>query len=253
MLPGTFWHFDLYKEIIHSIKPAIFYDGVNNCPWNGGRSNILSNTWNDAVVEEYYQYGHRVAMTFSNGSIDISNEIGNKLLEKLSVQDNYVILRNEELRTYIRKTYPNLHLVYSIVGTKEKYDKEFYSSILNKYDYIVPRYHHIKYIVDDFSSELNKFEIMVNHTCPSNCPYWSKHYAFIDNENKSGVTHQKYDNESINCLIHEKITDDKLNERNIKQRFFQSLRYGFSRFKLAGREFPKERLHKEIMTIKDFI
>ena len=56
MLPGTFWHFDLYKEIIHSIKPAIFYDGVNNCPWNGGRSNIVSNTWNDAVIEEYYQY-----------------------------------------------------------------------------------------------------------------------------------------------------------------------------------------------------
>ncbi len=94
MLPGTFWHFDLYKEIIHSIKPAIFYDGVNNCPWNGGRSNIVSNTWNDAVIEEYYQYGHRVAMTFSNGDIDISNEIGNKLLEKLSAQDNYIILRN---------------------------------------------------------------------------------------------------------------------------------------------------------------
>ena len=253
MLPGAFWHFDVYENIIHTIKPAIFYDGVNNCSWNGGRSNIQSNVWNDDIVERYYKYNHRLAMTFSNANIDILDDVGNNLLEKMSERDNYIILRNEELRKYIRQKYPNLHLVYSIVGTKQEYDREFYSALLNKYDYIVPRYHHIKYIINDFPSVLDKFEIMINHTCPSNCPYWSKHYAHIDYENRTGVLYQKYDNESINCLIDEKITDDRLSEKNIKERFFQTLRNGFSRFKLAGREFPKERLYKEVMTIKDFI
>ena len=28
---------------------------------------------------------------------------------------------------------------------------------------------------------------MINHTCPSTCPYWDKHYSKIENENANTI------------------------------------------------------------------
>lgn len=250
MLPGTFWHWNFYKTIISSIRPSIFYDGVNSCVWNGGRNNVYNNNWNDNIVEQYYHFSHRIAFTFSNKNINLSDELGNHLLDVLSSKDNYVILRNDELANYIRKNYSNLFLVYSIVGTPLEYSKDFYKRILNLYDYVVPRFHHIKDISLDFPNELNKFEIMINHTCPSTCPYWDKHYSKIENENANTITYKSYDTSSITCMINEKMTDSDINNKLTSRRLKKSLSLGFTRFKLAGREFSIDRLKKDLSEVK---
>lgn len=253
MLPGTFWHWSLYKDIISSVRPSIFYDGVNSCVWNGGRNNVDTNLWDDDIVKAYYRHSHRIALTFSNEEIDVKDSVGNFLLEKLSEKDNYVILRNVTLAEHVRKKYPNLHLIYSIVGTEHDYRREFYKSLLELYDYVVPRFHHILKISEDFSSELDRFEIMINHTCPSTCPYWNLHYSIIENENRNKKTYRNYDTSSITCLINEKLTDSDISDNVIHRRLQKSLSLGYTRFKLAGREFPIERLKKDLLEVKELL
>ena len=253
MLPGTFWHWSLYKDIISSVRPSIFYDGVNSCVWNGGRNNVDTNLWDDDIVKLYYRHSHRIALTFSNEEIDVKDAVGNFLLEKLSEKDNYVILRNVTLAEHVRKNYPNLHLIYSIVGTEHDYRREFYKSILELYDYVVPRFHHILKIREDFPSELDRFEIMINHSCPSTCPYWSLHYSIIENENRNKKTYRNYDTSSITCLINEKLTDSDVSDNVIHRRLQKSLSLGYTRFKLAGREFPTERLKKDLLEVKELL
>lgn len=253
LLPGMFWHYDLYKRIIGKIKSAIFYDGLNSCSWNGGRKNVLGNDLRRSVLNEYYKYGHRIALTFSNEHIDdLSDRVGNYLLDSISDRENYVILRNSKLKDYIRNRYMNLKLIYSITGTEEEYRKEFYEDVLSEYDYVVPRYHHIEKIASDFSG-LERFEIIINHTCFSRCPFWRKHYSIIDKENRMGSSSSNYDSEEITCLIDEKITDSSIFSDIIRKRFIKASSLGFKRFKLSGREFSKKRLEKEISSIKDLL
>lgn len=253
MLPGAFWHYDVYENIISSIHTSIFYDGVNNCSWNGGRNNIKHNVWNDEIANNYYGEGHSIAMTFSNSIVNVDDIVGNELLSNLSRHDNYVILRNESLRKYIRNTFPRLSLIYSIIGTQSSYERDFYGDLLNKYDYIVPRYHHVLNIIKDFPSDIGRFEVMINHTCPSTCPMWNKHYSMIDEDNRLSKTYHTYDTKTINCLINEEMTDSNLLQKNLSKRLDKLLRLGVQRFKMAGREFSKERLKNELSQIKDYL
>lgn len=253
MFPGAFWHSDVYKCIISSIRPAIFYDGVNCCRWNGGRNNILSNVWDNDLAETYYTYGHKLAMTFSNSIIDLSDKVGNELLEILSTKDNYVILRNEPLRAYIKSKYPNLFLVHSIVGIPNEYDKVLYTELLNKYDYIVPRYHHLENLKLDFPNDLSRFEVLVNYFCLPSCPYWQEHHGRIETENRNNIHYTDYNINILECLAGKDLSYNILAHISLKQRIDKLLYMGFSRFKLAGREFPKEQLFNELEKIRKYI
>ena len=253
ILPGAFWHYDIYKKIKFS-RSAIFYDGVNSCPWNGGRNNVIGNVWNDEIVNFYYKNNHRIALTFSNSIIDINNNTGNLLLELLSKKNNtYVIIKNFFLLQHIKRNFPAIKTIFSITGTKEQYDKKFYYSILNNYDYIVPRFHHTKDISKDFIHDLDRFEILINHTCPSTCPKWDEHYAIIEKNNQQHKNFLSYDTRNITCLIKEDFTDSSLRKLNIRKKLIYSISYGFTRFKLSGREYSKERLLKDLLEIKEFL
>lgn len=254
MLPGAIWHYSIYNAIFDSIYPSVFYDGVNCCAWNGGRSNVAGNDWNDSIAESYYRFGHSIALTFSNDLISLNNATGNMLLEKLSSHNgNCVILRNRSLAEYIRKKYNNISIIYSITGTPETYSRSFYDEVLEYSDFVVPRWHHVSHIINDFQENIQKFEIMVNHTCPSDCPLWNEHYDIVNRSNRNDRMHDSYDSDEITCLIDEKLTDLRALEKDIFRRTFDMLKSGFSRFKLAGREFSRERMCRELNTIMDFL
>lgn len=246
-LPGAFWHYDVWKDYIDSLTPSIFYDGVNDCTWNGGRANVSSNLWNDEIVNEYTKRGHTIALTFSNAYIDFSDDVGKILLSKLDNISGYVILKNYLLARYIRIHHPNIRLIYSITGVQEEYSSDFYRKILTWCDYVVPRWHHIYQIAKDFCLIKDRFEIMINHSCPSQCPYWNEHYNNVDVANSHHKTYDNYDNELITCMINEKLTDTI--EIDIRKRLKYAMQLGYTRFKLAGREFTKEKLRKQIEEI----
>ena len=254
ILPGAFWHKNLYLNYANKLNHSIFYDGVNNCAWNGGRNNIIGNDWDDDVCKLYYENGHNIALTFSNNCIDINDKTGNFLLEKLSENTyNYVIASSDNLAQYIKKKYDNIYLIFSITSTPQNYDASFYKSKLKLFDYIVPRWHHIKNISADFKTSLDRFEIMINHTCISNCPYWDKHYNLISEHNRNNLLYDSYDNKDITCMINEKLTDSKIASVDIMKRYIKAKEYGFNRFKLAGREMPLEKLESQINILSKVI
>ena len=249
--PGAFYHYSTYKNILSSLVPSIFYDGTNLCKWNGGR-NLINQNWSNDIVYQYYKNNHKIALTFSNSIIDLSDKTGNYLLSLLNENNNYVICKNINLAKYIKEKYQNISLIYSITGTQLNYSYNWYKNILSTFDYIVPRWHHIKNISKDFKN-LYKFEIMVNHSCPSTCKYWDYHYKKVELDNINNKIYSSYNNDCIECLLKKDLSDSLYNIQNTVLKLNTAIKLGFTNFKLAGREFSKEQLIQELNNIKKYI
>jgi len=84
------------KHMLKSFETVVF-DGINNCPWNGGRIN-RDIQYDNKTIDFYYRHNIGIALTFTNPHIDLKNVIGNKLLEKLHHEGNYIISINPEQR-----------------------------------------------------------------------------------------------------------------------------------------------------------
>ena len=74
----------LVKFLSHNLvdtNELVVYDGINKCDWNGGRIN-RDVYYSDALINYYYSKGVSIALTFSNHNIDLTDPLGNELLEK---------------------------------------------------------------------------------------------------------------------------------------------------------------------------
>ena len=100
-----------YKDDAH----IVLYDGINKCDWNGGRIN-REVFYNEAVMEYYYSRNVSIALTMSNHNIDLTDPVGNHLLEKFHKPGNALIIVNDDLRKYVRENYPDYDLIHSITG-----------------------------------------------------------------------------------------------------------------------------------------
>ena len=162
------------------------------CAWNGGRIN-RDITPKPHQIEFYKSRNIPIYLTFSNPSIDVTDKLGNELLDMFYFGDNGIILINDNLREYIVDKYPNYKLTYSITGTGDldipMTDScvAFYKDLETKYDLIVPRMEHI---LDERFNELDqaKYEIMVNDTCLYSCKYYKEHFEAIADFNTKGLT-----------------------------------------------------------------
>jgi hypothetical protein len=164
------------------------YDGIDNCAWNGGRIN-RDITCSDMVMDFYYRNNISIALTFTNPVVNISDRVGNELLEKFHKADNVIISINTKLREYIKKNFPLYKHTHSITGFGKisvpmcDDDVVKYQKLEQHYDYIVPRCEHV---FDDRFGELNvtKYEVMLNDTCVYNCPYYGEHFKKIAEQNR---------------------------------------------------------------------
>ena len=164
------------------------YDGVNNCPWNGGRVN-RDITYDQDMIDFYYRHNISIALTLTNPIIDISDPTGNHLLEKFHQPGNVIISVNEELREYVKRLYPEYKHTRSITGFGKinvpMSDDDFtlYQALESDYDYIVPRCEHVfdeRFPLLDQS----KYEIMLNDACIYNCPFYGEHFEKIAEQNR---------------------------------------------------------------------
>ena len=51
----------------------VVYDGINNCRWNGGRINRPI-SYNDGLINYYYNKGIKIALTMTNHKINLADE-----------------------------------------------------------------------------------------------------------------------------------------------------------------------------------
>ena len=162
------------------------------CTWNGGRIN-RDITPKPYQIEFYKNHNIPINLTFSNPIIDVTDDVGNELLEMFYFGENGIILINDELREYIVEKYPNYKLTYSITGTggldipMTDSCVAFYKDLETKYDLIVPRMEHI---LDERFNELDqsKYEVMVNDTCSYSCKHYKDHFEAIANFNTKGLS-----------------------------------------------------------------
>lgn len=247
------------------------YDGPNLCQWNGGRINrdiILT----DHMIEMYNKSGISISLAFTNHIIDINDEIGNQLLEKLKFYGekynikNKIILVNEDLRIHLRKNY-NFELIYSITGHESdiKLDKNritYYKELEEKYDWIVPKFEHV--FEPLFYNNINplKYELLINDACIYGCPYYKEHFKSIsEHNNKSktpllefGEEHCKkiqecwlpWFNPDIGHQKHKDKYKEKMGMNYTRDMIKLAIKLGYVSFKLSGRENDTDYVMTEI-------
>lgn len=234
----------------------VVYDGINKCRWNGGRIN-RDVYYNDGLINYYYSKNIGIALTFTNHKIDLTDKVGNELLEKFHKKGNCIILVNDDLQKYIRKNYPDYELIYSITGMGllniplQDSDIEFYKDLESKYDWIVPRFEHI---FDPKANELDKskWEVMVNDTCVYKCKYFDQHFKAIADENTAG---RPYSKEIEECWLpkFDPSIDSKYNCMDIDSEHIEKLiDAGVHSFKITGREMSDEEYLGELLTYVHF-
>jgi hypothetical protein len=175
------------KKFFEDIEVTV-YDGFENCSWNGGRINRNGIELTENEINLYYNNNVNIALTFSNPEIDLSDKIGNSLLNKFHREGNKIILTNFELIKYVREKFPKYQIIFSITGLGHlsiplsDSDLNFYKKLEKICDYIVPRMEHT---FDNRFLELtqSKYEIMVNDTCIYNCHLYKEHFESIAKQN----------------------------------------------------------------------
>lgn len=228
----------------------VVYDGINKCKWNGGRIN-RDVYYKDGVIDYYYNKGVSIALTFTNHNIDLTDDVGNHLLEKFHRDGNAIILINDELRKYIREYYPKYHLIYSITGMGtlniplEDSDIAIYKHLEHDYDWIVPRFEHV---FDPRSNELDKtkWEVMVNDTCVWKCKRFDEHFKAIADENTKG---NAYSEEIEECWIKgfDPDIESKQDAMDIDTANINKLKdQGVQSFKIIGRELTDDTYSGEL-------
>jgi hypothetical protein len=262
------------KNIIKNFDITV-YDGINNCPWNGGRIN-RDICYDDKVVNFYYRNNISIALTFTNPVIDLTDKTGNELLKKFHKKGNVIITANETLLNYIKEKYPLYKHTRSITSFGKinvpMTDDDFnlYKRLEKLYDYIVPRCEHIfdKRFID---LDQNKYEIMLNDTCIYNCPYYGIHFEEIAKQNrlykKPWVdAGQKEMYEVEECWLSERSTykkpkgfDPNIGQEKVIKKLGDSygmdlktsqikqlIKQGVNNFKITGREMTFEDFSSEL-------
>lgn len=247
------------------------YEGPNKCQWNGGRIN-RDIELTDEIIQKYNNAGISISLAFTNPEIDLTDQVGNELLQKLNYYGNLynvknkIVLVNEDLRKYLRENY-DFELIYSITGHQS--DVKITDNLINyykelelKYDYIVPKFELV--FQEDFYNNINveQYELLINDTCKYACPFYYEHFKEIAKQNtlsknpwkELGFDHcykteecwlPKFD-PSIGSEQDKEKHKDKLGMAYNREMMQNALKIGYNCFKLSGRENTSEHIVNDI-------
>lgn len=186
----------LYRMIFGElgIEPFSSVHGAPLCLWGGGRFK-----WQfhyepadiQRIVKMYADAELPLRLTFSNSSLvetDLRDPRGNFILDGLSrlnpTGENGVILCSDLLRTHIRRHFPDLKLVASLIkitGEDGKGNLDYYRRLADVFDKVMI------HPDDNFKLDLlakienkDRYEIMVNGPCVRDCPMRKKHFRLTE-------------------------------------------------------------------------
>lgn len=238
------------------------YEGFNNCNWNGGRIKTKDLVLTKELVLSYNKKNIKIASTFSNNIIDLSDKIGLELLEILNNPNfrNEIILSNEQLRLHILDKQLNLNLKFSITGhtnITEFYNNRiwnktkilnYYLDLFNKYDIVVIhselaiKQWFIKFL--KANNLLHRTEVILNiiNGC-SMCPLHKEHYELISAVNRKELK----DSSVMGCILEK--PKDKFVDGYFKDKTKAFLIKTFTGIKLEGRSFKSFKEWKKLNNI----
>ena len=257
-IAGAFSHYNTLLPLLLKYRQHFdfsVFDGINRCKWNGGRVNrdIFDTPKQKAG---YDALGVGIAFTFSNPEIDLNDPVGNDILERYHESKNSIILSNYKLLEYIRARFPLYECIYSITAHPSVLPDPapYYANIEKDFDIIVPKLEH-NMIIENFTPNVHRYELLNNDDCLYYCPLWKQHFDTIAQQNTKGIMF--YDDVPTNHKIEEcwltpkfnpDIGDTKMRDR-LGDKFGMSftadqtknrIQTGIHRFKISGREFTND-------------
>jgi collagenase-like PrtC family protease len=231
------------------------------CLWNSGRQKAGLHADQHVILQALKAYDLRripVHLTFSNSLLTseyLNDPKGNILLNMISdfnqCGENGVIVCSDLLADHVKKNFPSLKLVSSVVKVAHEEGKgnlDYYRHLEKKYDKIMV------HPDDNFNLDLlaqlenkDRYEILVNEPCIRNCPMRKRHYQvlsqismnFLDSSltTREGQLLQQNGCQNMADLL---FNPDRrtlvLSCREIKQLY----NLGFRNFKIQGRGMTNE-------------
>lgn len=246
--------FDFCKAAI-GVEPFHIVHGSPLTPWNSGR--VLKHLLRDAEEVRaaglaYEQRKIAVYLTFTNLLLeesDLKDSACNALCSFFCTHNptgrNAVILASDLLREHLRREYPQLKLVSSILkitngGGKGKIDK--YRALAEQYDEVMVHPDDVlNYDLLEQLEDKERYILLVNEYCVRNCPIRPLHYAELSRAAKNFLGHDSSDfnqRQATNgCRsLYTLLADEKHSVLALNTAEISRLReMGFRHFKMQGR------------------
>lgn len=246
--------FDYTKRVL-GFEPFHWVHGAPLCLWNSGRvlkQLIRSADEIRAAGLAYEKRSIAVYLTFSNLLIDeklLHDKMCNVLCRFFErhnpTRRNGVIMASDLLRDYIRREYPELRCVSSILHVVNQHGKgkiDVYRRLAEEYDEVMV--HPDDVLNDTLLEQLedkDRYTLLVNEYCIRNCPLRPYHYKVLSELaleflSYDGQEFDKRQNDNGCRDLGRMLTDERLGVLALSTPEIAHLYdMGFRHFKLQGR------------------
>ena len=244
-----------YCKLILGFDAFNIVHGAPLCEWNSGR--VLKHLMREAEEIRaaglaYEQRNIAVYLTFTNQLLNeshLKDAYGNAMCIFFSRHNptnrNSVILASDVLRDHIRKEYPALKLVSSILkitgnGGKGKLDA--YKRLADEYDEVMVHPDDVlNYELLEKIEDKERHILLINEYCIRNCPIRAFHYKSLSESALSFISHDSSVFEKRQATngcrsLYTLLTDEHKSVLALNTPEIQRLRdMGFRHFKVQGR------------------
>lgn len=244
-----------YCKLILGFEAFNIVHGAPLCEWNSGR--VLKHLMREAEEIRaaglaYEQRNIAVYLTFTNQLLNeshLKDAYGNAMCIFFSRHNptnrNSVILASDVLRDHIRKEYPALKLVSSILkitgnGGKGKLDA--YKRLADEYDEVMVHPDDVlNYELLEKIEDKERHILLINEYCIRNCPIRAFHYKSLSESALSFISHDSSVFEKRQATngcrsLYTLLTDEHKSVLALNTPEIQRLRdMGFRHFKVQGR------------------
>ncbi len=246
--------FDFCKLLL-GFEPYHIVHGSPLCAWNSGR--VLRHLMREAEEMraaglEYEQRGIALYLTFTNlllTEAQMKDPLGNALCTFASNHNptgrNSVILASDVLREHIRREFPQLRLVSSILkitAERGKRQPDTYRRFAELYDEVMVHPDDVlNYSLLEQLEDKDKYILLVNEYCIRNCPLRGLHYTSLSHTALDFLSYDTSDFEAKQATngcrsLYTLLTDARRSVLALNTPEIARLRdMGFRHFKLQGR------------------
>ncbi len=246
--------FDFCKLLL-GFEPFHLVHGAPLCAWNSGR--VLRHLMRDAEEMraaglEYEQRRIALYLTFTNLLLteeSLKDPLGNALCIFASKHNptgrNAVILASDILREHIRREFPKLRLVSSILritADRGKGKLETYQRLAEQYDEVMVHPDDVlNYPLLEQLEDKERHILLINEYCIRNCPLRAHHYDTLSRTSLDFLSYDSSDfenkqNQNGCRSLYTLLADPKRSVLALNTPEIARLRdMGFRHFKLQGR------------------
>ena len=244
-----------FCKLLLGYEPFRIVHGAPLCVWNSGR--VLKHLLRDAEEIRtaglaYEQRGIAMYLTFTNLLLqekDLNDKLGEALLIFCTNHNpgkrNAVIAASDVLRDHVRRNYPDLRLVSSILKITNEHGRgkeEVYRRLAEEYDEVMVHPDDVlNYPLLEKLEDKKRYILLINEYCVRQCPIRHLHYAALSRQAKDflNADNDEFDKRqaSNGCRsLYTLLTDAKHGVLALNTPEIQRLRdMGFRHFKLQGR------------------